>query len=52
MAEQARLHSGDVVAINVGFQVDHVGGGPSVHEALVQHVVHSLQLPFPAGTGS
>lgn len=41
------LHSGDVVAIHIGLKGDHVGRGSSVYQALIQHMVHPLQLPFP-----
>ena len=37
-----------MVAVYVAFQADQRGGGPPVHQALVQHVVRPEQLPFPA----
>lgn len=43
----ANLYSGDMVAINVGFKLHHVGGSSSVHQALIQHMMHPLQLPLP-----
>ena len=46
--EERDLYSGDVVAIHIGLKGDHVGGGPPVYQALIQHMVDPLQLPFPA----
>ena len=42
------LNGGDVMAIDISLQLNHVGRGPSVHKALIQHMVHPLQLPLPA----
>ena len=41
-----------MVAIYIGFKGDHVGGGSSVYQALIQHMVHPLQLPFPETAAS
>ena len=35
------------MAIYIGFKGDHVGGGSSVYQALIQYMMHPLQLPFP-----
>ena len=43
----ADLYGGDVVAINIGFKLHHVGGSSSVHQALIEYMVHPLQLPLP-----
>jgi len=35
------------MAIYIGLKGDHVGGGSSVYQALIQHMMHPLQLTFP-----
>ena len=36
------LYSGDVMAIHVCFQLHQIGRSPSIHQALIQHVMHPL----------
>ena len=44
----AHLHGGHVVAVHGELEGDHGGRRAAVDQALVQHVVHALQLPLPA----
>ena len=46
--EMTDLDACDVVAVYVAFQADQRGGGPSIHQALVQHMMCPQQLPFPS----
>ena len=44
------LDTGDVMAVNVAFQLDQSGRSPSIYQTFIEHMVSPQQSAFPADT--